>query len=280
MDCTFGNASVFYGIDPKEFKKDFGITGYLGSNLTFNQIAEKYNIDKAELKEYMQPYYLLNGWKMIFQGDKFWGALWRTVLITTLSIIFGGLLGIATGSVLAGFRKKIHLWIYSLYMLQMVIPPVMVMIPQFMIVQRLGLYNTIWGIVLFNIKGGALSTMIFTSYIAAIPRELKESVLIDGGGHYAYFIHILLPLCKIPFASFAVIQLPLFWNDLLYPMLFLKPNNYTLVPWINSFVGGEFATNFQAIYTGLFISILPLLVIYMLFQKYFVKAALSGAIKG
>jgi len=75
-------------------------------------------------------------------------------------------------------------------------------------------------------------------------------------------------------------MLPMIWNDLLYSMLFLKPENYTLVPWINSFVGGAFATNFQAIYTGLLVSMLPLLVIYLVFQKFFVKAALSGAVKG
>ena len=129
------------------------------------------------------------------------------------------------------------------------------------------------------IKGGALSTMVFTAHVASIPRDLKESVEVDGGNHFHYYWHILLPLSKTPFAVFTAISLPLFWNDLLYGFLFLGPEKFTIIPLINSF-SGTFATNLQAVYSGLLLATLPLLLVYFLFRKLFVRSALAGAIKG
>lgn len=280
LDSRLGNILVFLNMDTKVFKERFGIKGYLSPNLSFNQLAEQYDIDREELKEYMQPILQYNGWYTILTGNQFIKSLLATVYTTAGMVVVGGFLGVATGSVLAGFRKRWHLVAYNLYMLQMIIPPVMVMIPQFLIVRKLLLFNTYFGLILFHVKGGALPAMIFTSYIAQIPKDLKESVEMDGGTFSQYFFNILLPLCKVPFATFAAILSPWFWNDLLYPLLFLKQEKYTLVPWINTFIGGEFATNYQVIYTGLFLTILPIVVVYFLFQKFFVKAALSGALKG
>ena len=280
LDARVGNIMVFLNMDTKVFKKEFGIKGYLSPNMSFRQVAEKYDIDEERLKNYMQPIMHYNGWYTILTGNKFVKSLMATIITTVGMVVIGGFLGIATGSVLAGFKKKWHLTVYNLYMLQMIIPPVMVMIPQFLIVRNLGLFNTYIGLILFHVKGGALPTMIFTSYIAKVPKDLRESVEIDGGTFTQYFFRILLPLCKVPFATFAAILSPWFWNDLLYPLLFLKQGKYTLVPWINTFIGGQFATNYQVIYTGLFLTILPIVIVYFIFQKFFVKAALSGALKG
>ena len=281
MNSKFGNMAVFLDLDTDKFKKDFNIKGYINPNLTMNELAAKYKIQNEKLQNYMQPFVSFNGWITVLKGNTFWKSLLATTFITVSIILLGGFMGICTGFVLAGFRKKWHFAAYNLYLLQIVIPPVMIMIPQFLIVTKyMNMNDSYLALILFHIKGGALSTMLFTSYIASLPKELRESVEIDGGGPLEYFWNILLPLCKVPFATFLAIQLPWFWNDLLYPLLFLKPDKYTLVALINSFVGGQFSTNFQAMYAGLFLSILPMLIIYLVFQKLFIKAALAGAVKG
>jgi raffinose/stachyose/melibiose transport system permease protein len=78
---------------------------------------------------------------------------------------------------------------------------------------------------------------------------------------------------------FATISLPLFWNDLLYGFLFLSPAKFTIIPIINAF-NGTFATNLQATYSGLLLATVPLLAVYLIFQRLFVHSALAGAIKG
>ena len=248
--------------------------------MTFKQLAENYNLSEEKIKKYMNPFFTYNGWFTVLKGGKFIRSLLSTVFVTVSTIMLGGLLGISTGFVLAGFRKKWHFYFYNLYLLQIVIPPVMIMIPQFIIIKSLGLYNSYLSLLLFHIKGGALSTMLFASFISQIPKELRAAVEIDGGGHFTFFYYILLPLCRVPFAAFAVIMAPRIWNDLLYPLLFLKAENYTLTAWILSFTGGAFATNFQAIYSSLFISFIPIFLVYLIFRKLFVRSLMAGAVKG
>ena len=140
-----------------------------------------------------------------------------------------------------------------------------------------------WGqlaaLVLIFIKGGALSTMVFTSSINEVPHELEESAQLDGASRMQYFWRILVPLLKVPIATVAVIMLPVFWNAFFEPYVYLDADNATVLPLIASY-GGTFTTDFQIIYTGVFISILPLLLIYLALRRLFIRSIMAGAVKG
>ena len=281
MDAQFGALATFYKLDIPEFKAQVGLpAGYMNPSLTLRELAEENNIPEEKIKDYLQNYIVYNGYYAIFSGGKFFWHLLATVFVVVVSLIVGGVLGLATGSVLGGFRKRWHLWVYYLYLFQIAISPIVTLLPLYLIITYyLQLYNNYLSLILVFIKGGALSTMVFTAHVASIPRDLKESVEVDGGNHFQYFWHILMPLSKTPFAVFTAISLPVFWNDLLYGFLFLGPDRFTIIPLINSF-SGTFATNLQATYAGLFLATLPLLLVYLFFNRLFVRSALAGAIKG
>jgi len=280
LDSSFGNMATYYNIDLKKVKNDLGLSGYINPNATFKQISEKYNISPEIIKRYFKPYIKYNGWLTILYDKRFIRSVFMTVMLTISSIAVGGLLSIMAASVLARFRKKWHNWIYSLFMLQMIISPVVIIIPSYIIMGKyLGLSNSYAALFLQFIKGGAIPIMIFTAYISGIPETIEDSVKIDGGNRLQYFIYILLPLTKVPFASFTAIMFPIIWNDLLQGLVFLKPEKYTLIPMVNS-LQGTYTTNYQAIYAGLSVSIIPVIILYIIFQDLFVKSSLSGAIKG
>lgn len=163
----------------------------------------------------------------------------------------------------------------------------LVLLPQFLIMQwvlswlpeyaRSG--GQIMAIIMIYIKGGALPVMIYTSFISTIPKELEESAEIDGANPLQYLIYIVLPLLKVPMATVTVIMLPWWWNDFLQPYVYLSPNNTTLLPLIQQYAG-QYTTNYQVTFTGIFVSIIPLFVIYVLFRKWFIRGAMAGAIKG
>jgi ABC-type glycerol-3-phosphate transport system permease component len=168
----------------------------------------------------------------------------------------------------------------------------LIILPQFIIVQWfLNLipgYDTpgftrtagqLLAIILLWIRGGALPAMLMTAAIEAIPAEIEEAAEIDGASPLQYFFHVLLPLMKVPMASLTVIFLPLIWNDFVHPFVYLDRSNTTILPLIQTY-SGQYASNFQVIYTGVFLSILPLVIIYLLFRRWFVEGALAGAIKG
>jgi ABC-type glycerol-3-phosphate transport system permease component len=294
VGAQLGNLSVYYSLDIKQFKQDMGIpaTDYIPARTTLEQISQKYNIPIEEMQGYFAGFSRYNGWMILFSGGDLWGPLFRTLLITIVSLVGLNILSIFTGYGLAGLRRKDQMFIYSLYLLQMVIPPMLIILPQFLIVQRLvGLLpnsdapgfsrNTgqILSVILLNIQGGALTTMIYTSAVGAIPRDLEESAMIDGASRWQYFIHILLPLLKVPIAVVIVVMLPFFWNQFLQPYVYLDANNTTLLPFIQQYTG-QYTTNFQVIYTGVFVSVLPLVIVYVAFRRWFISGVMAGAVKG
>jgi raffinose/stachyose/melibiose transport system permease protein len=121
--------------------------------------------------------------------------------------------------------------------------------------------------------------MVYTAYISSIPKDLEEAAEIDGASTWQYLRHILLPLLKVPIASLTIIVLPALWNDFMGPYIYLDQDNTTLLPLIQSYTG-TYTTNYQVSYTGIFISIIPLVLIYILFRNWFIRGAMSGAIKG
>jgi len=196
-------------------------------------------------------------------------------------------LSICTGFGLAGLKRKDQRFIYNLYLINPLVPPMLVLLPQFLILQfllqrlpdSLLSYGQLLAIVLIYIKGGALPIMVYTAAISAIPEELQESAEIDGANPLQYLLHIVVPLMKVPMATVTVIMLPWWWNDFLQPYVYLSTQNATLLTLIRQYTG-QYTTNFQVVFTGIFISIVPLAVVYILFRRWFIRGVMAGSIKG
>lgn len=294
LDAEVGNLAIFYNLDIRQVKQDLGIplTEYIPARRSLREIAEQYDIPLERVESYLAPFGRYGGWIVLFAGGELWRPLTRTLVITLASLVGVNLLSILTGCGLAGLRRKDQMFIYNLYLLQMVIPPMLIILPQFLIVQWLvGLLpgsrqagfarytGQILMIVLLNIKGGALSTMLFTSYIGRVPRELEEAAMLDGASRWQYIQHILLPLLRVPVASLTVIRLPGLWNQFLEPYVYLDPKNSTLLPLIQTY-SGVYSTNYQVVFTAIFVSVLPLVILYVIFRRSFIQGALAGVVQG
>lgn len=292
METEIGNLAVNYNIDLRKFKDDLGIKGYLNPRTTLNQISQDHDVPIERIEAYFANFGTYNGWITLLGRRDYWLALGRTTITTTVGIVLLCFLSMLTGYALAGLRRRDQMVVYNIYLLQMVIPTVMIIIPQFLLVQRIMAlipgtdqpgatrYTAqLVALVLIFIKGGALSTMIFTTSITGVPPELEESAALDGASRMQYFFRILFPLMKVPIASVAVIMLPTFWNAFFEPYVYLDVANTTVLPLIATY-GGTFTTNFQIIYTGVFVSVLPLVIVYLLLRNLFIRSVMSGAIKG
>jgi ABC-type glycerol-3-phosphate transport system permease component len=298
MNAQVGNLAVFYDLDLTDMKDALGIpqTEFIMARTTLAEVAEQYDIPEEAIREFFAGFYRYNGWNTLLLGDlygtTFWAVLGRTLLVTVVSLIVLIILSIMTGYGLAGLRRKDQMAVYNIYLLQMVIPTMLILLPQYQMMQWIfNLFPTygekgplrwalqLLAIVLINIKGTALSTMIFTSTISAIPKDMEDSAMIDGAGPLQYVRHILLPLLKVPIVSLIVIQMPAIYNQFLEPYVYLDPANSTLLPFTQSAVG-QFSTNFQVIYSAIFASVIPMVVVYLLFRRMFVEGVMAGAIKG
>jgi ABC-type glycerol-3-phosphate transport system permease component len=299
MDMEVGNLAVFYNLDLTTLKQVLGLppNTFIMARTTLREVAQQYNVPEEKITKFFTGFYTYNGWNTLLtselQGTTFWAALARTILVAAISLLLIITLSIFTGYGLAGLRRKDQMFVYNLYLLQMVIPIMLIILPQYQLFQWIfrlvpgfDVQNSdtrqslqLLALILINIKGTALSTMIFTSAIGGIPRELEDSAMIDGASSWQYIRYILLPLMKVPIVSLTVIMLPAFYNQFLEPYVYLDPGNSTLLPFIQS-VAGQFSTNFQVIYSGIFASVVPLVIVYLLFRSYFVEGVMAGAIKG
>jgi ABC-type glycerol-3-phosphate transport system permease component len=298
MDSQIGNLSTFYDLDLRVLKDAVGIpqTEFLMARTTLRQISENYDIPEQEFKDFFAGFYTYNGWITLLTGNlygtSFWGALLRTVIVTIVSLTLLIFLSILTGYGLAGLRHRYQMVVYNTYLLQMVIPAMLILLPQYLMIQWFyklipayadeGVVRTVlqlFSIVLINIKGTALSVMIFTAAISSIPQEIEDSAMIDGASSWQYIRYILLPLLKVPIVSLMVIMFPLIYNQFLEPYVYLDPKNSTLLPFIQSAVG-QFSTNYQVIYSAIVASVIPIVLLYLLFRRFFVEGVMAGAVKG
>ena len=298
MDAQVGNLSVFYDLDLRDLKDALGIpqTEFLMARTSLRQVAEQYDVPEQEIRDFFDGFYTYNGWITLLTGQlygtSFWGALLRTLAVTVVSLTLLIFLSILTGYGLAGLRHRYQMGVYNVYLLQMVIPAMLILLPQYMLIQWFyklipayadeGIVRTVlqlFSIVLINIKGTALSVMIFTAAIAAIPQEIEDSAMIDGASSWQYIRHILIPLLKVPIVSLIVIMLPTIYNQFLEPYVYLDPKNSTLLPFTQSAVG-QFSTNFQVIYSAIVASVVPIVLVYLIFRRFFVEGVMAGAVKG
>jgi len=298
LDAEVGNLGVFYDLDLTDLKEALGIplTEFIMARTTLREVAEEYNIPEQEITDFFDGFYINNGWNTILTGTlastTFWGALVKTLIVTIISLTLLIILSIMTGYGLSGLRRKDQMAVYNLYLLQMVIPIMLILLPQYLMFQWFfklipgyvedGILRTVMqlgSLIMINIKGTALSVMIFTAAISAIPKEIEDSANIDGASSWQYVRYILIPLLKVPIVSLIVIMMPLLYNQFLEAYVYLDPGNTTLLPFIQS-TAGQFSTNYQVIYSAVLASVIPLVLVYLLFRKLFVEGAMSGAIKG
>ncbi len=164
----------------------------------------------------------------------------------------------------------------------LVVPLQMSLIPILRDYRVLGLNGTFLGVWLANTGFGLpLATYLLYNYIVTLPREVFESAVMDGASHPVIFSKLVVPLSMPAFASFAIFQFLWVWNGVLIPLVFLgdDPSRIVLPQRILQMIG-QYATNWQLLTAGAFVSMFIPLVVFIGFQQYFVRGLLAGSVKG
>ncbi|MCX7521144.1 carbohydrate ABC transporter permease [Microbacterium sp. STN6] len=161
----------------------------------------------------------------------------------------------------------------------LLVPPVIFLIPNYLIVQNLGWLDTIWAI---TIPGAASAFGIFflRQFFISLPMEIEEAARMDGAGDFRIFWQIILPLSKPALATLAVLSFLNNWNDFLWPVyVLLSPENLTLQPGL-SILQGAYSTHFGIVMAGAVIAAVPVLIIFTLAQRQIVDSVASSGLKG
>ena len=209
----------------------------------------------------------------------FWRMYGNTILtaivIVAAQLSLCSMAGYAFGRIHFPGRNALFVLCLSVLM----IPSSFLILPQYLTIQKMGLLNTLRAVFLPNLFS-AFGTFLMRQFFMSIPQELEDAARIDGCGHGRIFVQIMLPLVKPGLLSLGILTLRFAWNSLMWPMIVnTSPDKMTLAAGL-SYLQGQYITDYPSIMAGALLSIIPLIIIYAIFQKQFIEGIALTGIKG
>ena len=207
----------------------------------------------------------------------------RQILNSTL-ITWGTVVGQLISASLAGyafarleFRGRDAL--FWMVLATMMIPIQATVIPVFILIRNLGLYDTVWSLIL-PATPTAFGAFLLRQYYLTIPIELEESALIDGANQWQLFYRVYLPLVKPGLAVLAILSFNFHWNEFFRPLIFLQHENYPITIGIFQLQGYMMTGSISVVLAGVVVSLVPVIIIFLFGQRYLIEGIMRGAIKG
>lgn len=215
----------------------------------------------------------------VIETSKMGRGFMNSFIISIFTCLITVIVGMMGGYAFAkrSFRGK-KIW-FVVLMLTMMLPNQVMMIPRYMVAKNLNLTNSLQGVVLTSINS-AYAIFLCRQFITSIPDELLGAAKIDGCSEMQSFLHIVLPMSKPVIASLAIFTFIGSWNDFVWQNIMLSSSKLRTVPLTLAFLSQNPDANTLALqFAGATISAIPMLAIFLCFQKYFVKGISSGAVK-
>jgi len=202
----------------------------------------------------------------------------NSIAITVPSVILSLLVGAISGYPLAYIRGAGGRIVYFFLLTGMLVPCQIVHIPLFFLVRSVGLYDTIPGMWLVHVAYSVpFCTFFMRNFFASVPRSMYEAALIDGCTPAGYFWRLLLPASSSGLAALAIIQSRAFWNDLLFAITLTTSDESRPVTVSISGFASSLQVEYGPLMAATLVSLLPVMLSYLLFQKAFVRGLLGGA---
>lgn len=206
-------------------------------------------------------------------------AYFNSTVITVAAVSLLIVLSAMVGYVLQRRTSKWNSVIYGFVLAGLMIPPAVV--PTIWVLQGLGLFKTIWGMVLIQVAYGLpFSVLLYRSFIATIPRDLDEAARIDGATPWQLFFKVILPLLKPVTVTNIVVQSIAIFNDFTNPLYYLPgKNNVTVQLTLYNFQS-QFSSQFNLLFMNILLVTIPPLIVFIFFNRQIVAGMTAGAVKG
>jgi multiple sugar transport system permease protein len=222
---------------------------------------------------------LSNFQRLFSEASDYW--FWATnsiivsISITLFHIFFDTLAGYT-------FAKKDfpgRNMLFWMILATMMVPAYVTLVPLYIVTRNLHLLNSVWAVILPGMAS-VFGIFLMRQYIQTLPSELLDAARIDGCGELGVFWHVVLPLSKPAIGALAIFTFVRHWNDFLWPLIVLNDSSkYTLPVGVAS-LQGEFTTDYGIIFAGAALAALPMIVFFLIFQRYFLEGVRMGALKG
>ncbi|MFI6377529.1 carbohydrate ABC transporter permease [Streptomyces sp. NPDC050546] len=220
----------------------------------------------------------LSGYKAAWDGANFSQYFINTAIVCVIATILTVGVSCCTGYALAKYDNK---WLKVFFvgiLATTMLPGEVMLAPQFLVVRDLGLYNSLTGIIVPALLT-ATGCFMFRQFFLTVPDELIEAARIDGARELSIFLRIMVPISRPIMLTLAILSFQWRWNDYIFPLLMLNdPSKFTVQIGIQSLVGAQ-NINWSVVLGGSVITMIPLIVVFLVFQRYVMNADINAGLK-
>ena len=202
----------------------------------------------------------------------------NSVVISVFVTVITVTVNLLAGYAFARLRFRGRNVVFLLALSTMMIPVQAIMVAQFQLVSALGIYGTYWGVI-FPIAAAAFGIFLARQFFIGIPDEIVEAARIDGAGQLRIFLQVVLPLCKPLIAVLTLLTLMGTWNEFAWPLIALKSNELFTLPIGLLYLKNQTSPDYNSIMALALLSVLPIVILFLAFQRYFVQGFARSGIK-
>lgn len=225
-------------------------------------------------------YLYLDNLKVAIEKGGILLGIYNTAIITIVAVSIVTIVGAMASYPLARNKTRLNKKMLAIIMGVMMVPPLSTLVPLYSMIISMGGTSKLWSIILvltaFQLP---VSIFLYTNFIDTIPRDIDEAALIDGCNKFSIFYRIILPLLKPVTVSVIILSTSAFWNDYQFSLYILQsPKVKTLTLAVSSFFS-QTQSNIHAAAAGALIAVLPMLILFLSLQKYFIQGMVDSAVK-
>lgn len=216
----------------------------------------------------------------LFTGDHaYFTWFFNSLLLTVIQVVLTLLISAVVAYGFAAYEFKGKNFLFICVLLIMMVPFEILLLPLYTLTFNLGLMNTYSAIILPGLANAA-TIFFFRQYLSGVPKEIIDAGRVDGSSEYGIFGRLIFPIMKPAFAAMAILNGMNSWNNILWPFMVISDaSKYTLPIGLKTLLT-PYGNNYDLLIVGSFFSIIPILILFLAFQKYFIDGMTAGAVKG
>ncbi|TVY10182.1 carbohydrate ABC transporter permease [Paenibacillus cremeus] len=205
---------------------------------------------------------------------------WNSAVVSVLSVALILLFAVMASFYIARYPFRWNAALFFFFLLGMMIPIKLGIVPLFLLMKQLSLLNSLWSLIsVYTAIGLPLAILILTGFFRTLPKELEEAARIDGASDFGVMLHVLVPLIRPALGTVMIMNFIMAWNDFFFPLIFVQDDLKKTIPVGMLSLFGQYSTDLSMLFAGLTLASLPMIVLFFLASRQFMEGMTAGAVK-
>lgn len=247
--------------------------------LAFNAFKTKEEMGALSVFDPPGSFLNFENFRVVIERGDLGLAFGNTLIIIAIAIIGNVILGTMVAYVLGRFKFRMSKAVMGAYLLSNIVPVVTTQVATFTVIHQLGLYNSIWAPIVLYLGADVLQIFIYLQFIRNIPEELDEAAMIEGASLFRIYRTIIFPLLTPATVTLVIIKTIRIYNDMFTPFLYMPSERLSVVSTSLMRFSAERSTEWELMSAAVFMVMVPIVILYLVFQKYVFAGIVSGAVK-